>query len=54
MSTPEETAADDNGQYIFRASMLLPDGRRIYARQYGKRAFKIPVGSDNDNGGKAA
>tara|TARA_Y100000310_G_C20321497_1_gene640928 strand:+ start:24 stop:146 length:123 start_codon:yes stop_codon:yes gene_type:complete len=29
--------------YIFRASRTLKDGTVIYARQYGKRAFRIPV-----------
>jgi hypothetical protein len=27
--------------YIFRASMKLKDGTVIYARDYGKKAFKI-------------
>jgi hypothetical protein len=27
--------------FIFRASITLPDGRKIYARDYGKKAFKI-------------
>lgn len=29
--------------YIFRASKRNKDGRVIYARDYGKRAFKIWV-----------
>lgn len=29
------------GYYIFRASMTTKDGRKIYARDYGKRAFRI-------------
>ena len=29
--------------YIFRASITLRDGRKIYARDYGKRAFKIYI-----------
>jgi hypothetical protein len=29
--------------YILRASITLADGRKLYARDYGKRAFKIPV-----------
>lgn len=29
--------------YIFRASITLRDGSKIYARDYGKRAFKIWV-----------
>lgn len=31
--------------YIYRASMTV-NGRRIYARSYGKRAFRIPVGDE--------
>lgn len=31
--------------YIFRASIILKDGTKIYARDYGKRAFRIWVGS---------
>ena len=30
--------------YIFRASITLRDGSKIYARDYGKRAFKIYIG----------
>ena len=29
--------------YIFTAYITLKDGSRIYARDYGKRAFKIWV-----------
>lgn len=29
------------GYYIFRASRTLEDGTKIYARDYGKRAFRI-------------
>ncbi len=29
--------------YIYRAYITLKDGTRIYARQYGKKAFRIPV-----------
>lgn len=32
--------------YIFTAYRTLPDGRRIYAKQYGKKAFRIPVTKD--------
>lgn len=31
--------------YIFTAYITRPDGRRIYAKQYGKKAFCIPVTS---------
>lgn len=30
--------------YIFRASITLRDGSKIYARDYNKRAFKIYIG----------
>lgn len=30
-------------QYIFRASMKLKDGTVIYAKDYQKKAFKIPL-----------
>ena len=30
--------------YIFRASRKLPDGTKIYARDYGKRCFPIWIG----------
>ena len=29
--------------YIFRASITLKDGTRLYARQRGKKAFRIAV-----------
>ncbi|TDR26464.1 hypothetical protein [Aquamicrobium defluvii] len=44
----------DGTTYIFRASITKPDGTKIYARQFGKRAFKIPVSPGNDNEDKAA
>lgn len=30
--------------YIFRASITTKDGVKIYARDYGKRAFRIWIG----------
>lgn len=30
--------------YIFRASITTKDGTKIYARDYGKRAFRIWIG----------
>lgn len=30
--------------YILRASMTTKDGAKIYARDYGKRAFRIWIG----------
>ncbi len=31
--------------YIFRASITTKDGIKIYAKDYGKRAFRIWIGS---------
>jgi len=39
--------------YIFRPWIRTRDGRVIYARNYGKRAFMIPV-YDNDEEKKRA
>jgi len=30
--------------YIFRASITTKDGTKIYAKDYGKRAFRIWIG----------
>jgi hypothetical protein len=38
---PDAIAGDDIG-FIFRPWITLRDGRRIYAKAYGKAAFKIP------------
>ena len=38
MATEKKTA-----QYIFRPFITLKNGHRIYARQYGLKAFRIPV-----------
>lgn len=32
--------------YIFRTSITMKDGTKIYAKDYGKKAFRIWVGSD--------
>ncbi len=32
--------------WIFRASRKLPNGTVIYAKQYGKKAFRIWIGPD--------
>lgn len=34
------------GRLIFRPSIRLPDGKRIYAWQYGKKAFPIWIPDD--------
>ena len=33
----------DNVKYIYRTSITLPSGKVIYAKNYGIRAFRIPV-----------
>lgn len=33
-------------KYIFRSWLMRPDGRRIYAKQYGKRAWPLLVDVD--------
>ena len=32
-------------QYVFCTSMKTRDGRTIYAKDYGKKAFRIPAGN---------
>ena len=32
--------------YIFRTSITTKDGTKIYAKDYGKKAFRIWVGSE--------
>ncbi len=36
----------ENQQYIYRSSIKLRNGKIIFAKQYGKSAFKIPVRCD--------
>jgi hypothetical protein len=43
LSNIETKDAEEITNYIFRSSITLPDGRKIYAVNYGKRAFRIPV-----------
>lgn len=38
--------------YIFRASITTKDGTKIFARDYGKRAFKIWIGSRRETAKK--
>jgi hypothetical protein len=35
--------SDENVAHIFVAYITLRNGRRIYARSYGLKAFRIPV-----------
>ena len=39
----DTSKAPKNVKGIFRASITLKDGRVIYAKDYGKRAFFIPL-----------
>lgn len=34
--------------YIFRASITTKDGTKLYARDYGKKAFRIWVGRGSE------
>lgn len=34
---------EDDCEYIYRPWITLPDGRRIFAKNYGKKAFRISV-----------
>lgn len=34
---------EDDGMYVYRAFITLKNGRRLYARDYGKKAWRIPV-----------
>lgn len=38
--------------YIFRASITTKDGQKLYAKDYGLRAFKIWIGPGQDPNGK--
>lgn len=35
--------------YIFRASITTKDGTKLYAKDYGKKAFKIWVGRGSES-----
>jgi hypothetical protein len=37
---------NDEVRYIYRSSIRRPDGTRIYAWQYGLKAFRIKVTGD--------
>jgi len=36
--------------YIFRASITTKDGTKLYAKDYGKKAFRIWVGRGSEPG----
>ena len=38
-----KTACSSKESYIFVASIKLRDGRVIYAKDYGKKAFRIMI-----------
>ncbi len=38
--------------YIFRAWITTKDGTKIYAKDYGKRAFRIWIGPGSDTAKK--
>ncbi len=44
---PEEVPRG-NQKYVFRPWITTRDGRRIYAKAYGLRAFRIPVGDPEE------
>lgn len=37
------SSTKDSAQYVFRPYITLKNGRRIYAWQYGLKAFPIPI-----------
>ena len=45
---PSKAAPAAEPKYIYRPYITLPDGTKIWAKKYGKKAFRIPV-ADNDN-----
>jgi hypothetical protein len=47
MCNTEESMRTNQGRYIYRTSIRLRDGRRIYAWHYGLKAFRIKI-ADHD------
>lgn len=43
MATPKSAPAEKPKGFIFRPYITLPNGTVIWARNYGIRAFRIPV-----------
>lgn len=39
----EMANGNDNGGYIFRPYITLKDGTVLWAKQFGKKAWRIPV-----------
>ena len=37
----------DQVRYVFTAYITLPNGRRLYAKERGLKAFRIPVSDDD-------
>ena len=50
---PSDSEPPGEPTYIFRPWRRLPDGTVLWAKQFGKKAWRIPV-SANDNPGKKA
>jgi len=38
-----------NRRYIWRPYFTTKDGRKVWAKWYGKRAFRIPVDPEEDS-----
>ena len=49
LSSTADHQPPDEAEYVFRASITLPNGRKLFAHHYGLKAFKIPIRPDNDN-----
>lgn len=43
MAPRKSASADKPKGYIYRPYITLQNGRVIWARHYGKRAFRIPI-----------
>jgi len=52
-SSSKPAKPEKNTGVIFRPYITKKDGTVIWAKQYGLKAFPIPVGSDNDNDKKS-
>jgi len=54
MAKTDKLPSSKKKDFIFRTSITLPNGKVIYAKQYGIKAFPIPISAHNDNGKKAS